>query len=123
MRERCCKPTHPSYASYGGRGITVCARWDESENFLADMGPRPTPQHSLERLDNNKGYSPDNCVWADKKQQRRNQRTRTVTSEQVEQIRALRSRGLEYAEIGERVGLNKATVGYIVRGEHWSTRA
>ena len=65
MKERCLKPSHKSYARYGGRGITICERWLNSfGNFYADMGPKPTPQYSLERKDNNKNYEPDNCMWA-----------------------------------------------------------
>lgn len=59
---------------WGGRGITVCQRWRTFENFVADMGPRPTPKHSLDRVDNSAGYEPSNCRWATSYEQRRNQR-------------------------------------------------
>lgn len=66
-------------ANYGGRGITVCERWREFENFLADLGPRTSARHSLERLDNLLGYQPGNVTWALHKQQMRNtRRTRPV---------------------------------------------
>lgn len=73
MRQRCNDPENTHYSSYGGRGITVCERWDDFANFLADMGRCP-PRHSIDRKDNDKGYSPDNCRWADKVTQARNKR-------------------------------------------------
>ena len=74
MRERCNNPNYPRYDNYGGRGIMVCPRWDSFDAFLADMGERPSKLHSIERVDNSKGYSPDNCVWATRHQQSRNTR-------------------------------------------------
>lgn len=77
MIARCTRTTHASYKNYGARGIAVCRRWRLSfANFLADMGPRPSRQHSLDRRNNDRGYSPKNCRWATKKEQRANQRRR-----------------------------------------------
>lgn len=73
MLQRCLNPKHKHYASYGGRGIRVCVRWFGFKNFLKDMGERP-PKTSLERKDNNQGYSPGNCKWATQKEQTRNTR-------------------------------------------------
>jgi hypothetical protein len=73
IKARCYKPSHNSYPNYGAKGITVCERWLNSfENFLADMGRRPSLSHSIERKDNSLGYSKENCIWADKKAQARN---------------------------------------------------
>ncbi len=75
MRRRCRNPNDPAYHSYGGRGILVCDRWQNFEHFLADMGRRPSKRHSIERVDNDKGYFPGNVVWATVEQQCNNRRT------------------------------------------------
>lgn len=75
MKQRCDNPNHRAFHNYGGRGIRVCVRWRNSfACFLADMGPRPSPKHQLERGRNSGDYTPKNCVWATIAQQTRNTR-------------------------------------------------
>lgn len=76
---RCFRENSPDYHRYGGRGITMCVRWRESfEAFLSDMGQKPTPDHSLDRKDNNDDYRPGNCRWATRKEQQNNLRTSVI---------------------------------------------
>jgi hypothetical protein len=79
MRMR-CRSTRERFAAWNGRGITVCARWADFTVFLADMGPKPSPQHSLDRIDNDGNYEPDNCRWATALEQRHNQRRSLVVA-------------------------------------------
>ena len=102
MKYRCLNLNATAYPDYGGRGITVCERWMSYENFIADMGRKPSPDHQLDRIDNDGPYSPDNCRWATRDQQQRNTRTsRTIR---------FRKQTKHLNEWAEQYGLEPATL-------------
>lgn len=111
MLDRCLNPKHGSYKDYGGRGITVCDRWLDVKNFIADMGERP-PGLSLERLDGNRGYSKENCIWADRKTQARNKRSNRLLT--------FNGKTATLAEHCEDAGLKYDTVSRRLNGLGWS---
>lgn len=96
MRARCSNPNARAYEQYGGRGITVCSRWQIFENFYADMGERPDGM-TLDRVDVNGNYEPGNCRWATSKEQARNRRNNRKFN------------GKTAAEIAEKAGANYVT--------------
>lgn len=94
IKQRCYNKKNKDFVRYGERGITVCDRWLEPKgqgfiNFYSDMGKHPSLSHSVERIDNNKGYSPDNCKWATHKEQQRNTRTCKLTEANIKEIKYL----------------------------------
>ncbi len=78
MIRRCEKVCDPAYYKYGGRGITVCKRWHDLKCFAEDMGPKPSSQHTLDRIDNDGNYEPSNCQWSDGITQSNNKRNNLI---------------------------------------------
>lgn len=117
IRQRCFDPTCGAFEAYGGRGITMCDRWAESvDAFVADMGPRPAGL-SIDRIDVNGHYEPNNCRWATREQQARNKRTTRLTDADVEEIvEAMRS-GVPASHITLCYPLTASYARLLARGE------
>lgn len=108
MNQRCRNPSATSYPNYGGRGITVCDRWANSfAAFLEDMGFRPTPRHTIERIDNANGYGPGNCRWATYTEQGRNRRNNRILR--------LGDRSMSVPAWAEETGIPPATISARIR--------
>jgi hypothetical protein len=109
---RCTNPNNSRYARYGGRGIVVCERWAaDFVNFLADMGRRPSPAHSIDRIDNDCGYGPDNCRWATRKEQCRNRSSSRFLE--------FRGEAKTSAEWAEDLGIGQSTLHFRLK-QGWS---
>lgn len=107
MRQRCRNPNTFRYEDYGGRGISVCKRWNKFVNFYADMGPRPSPEYSLDRINNDGPYKKSNCRWATRQTQSRNGRG-------CHKI-MYRGKNLTIQEWSERYGINRNTLDHRVK--------
>lgn len=92
MIRRCTNPKNRRYEDYGGRGIEVCDRWRSFDSFIEDMGMRPSPRFTLERLNNNAGYNPQNCCWAPRSHQAKNKRRYRVKTNSVCGVNPVRGR-------------------------------
>lgn len=106
MMQRCSHPNASSYERYGARGIRVCRRWHKFSVFFADMGERPSPDHSIERDENEAGYGPDNCRWATRKEQARNRRSTHLVDfrgRQMSLMEATELAGLPYHAVKKRI--------------------
>lgn len=105
MKARCLNPRFPAFAKYGGRGITIDPRWHDFDCFLADMGPRPSVEHSIDRYPNGNGnYEPGNVRWATRSEQCRNRKSSRAV---------VRSDGLRFnsmVEAAEQTGGNRRCI-------------
>lgn len=118
---RCYNTNDNAYSNYGGRGIRVCKRWKASFGaFLEDMGARPSSSHSIDRIDNSRGYSPDNCRWTDRKSQNRNARSNVLTPELAAEVRDIKEQGGNVAAWARIHGIKKNTAHRAAAGETWT---
>lgn len=114
MRARCQDPDNPAYHRYGGRGITVCERWERFDLFLSDMGDKPAPGLTIDRMDNDGPYSPDNCRWATRTEQARNRRS-TVLVE-------FDGQSLTLSEWSKQLGIDRALLHARIHQLGWPIR-
>jgi len=122
MKQRCYNVKNPNYVYYGERGIVVCIRWlDSFENFLLDMGEKPSEAYSLDRIDNNGNYTMENCRWSTSKIQMNNTRGKgKLTFELADTIRAEYKLGdTTLTKLAIKYGVGKSTIGYVVSNSIW----
>lgn len=120
MKQRCFNPRSKDFACYGGRGIGVCRRWLSFDNFIADMGERPSPQHTIERRRRNGNYSKRNCYWATRVEQGRN----TVRVQlSMEKARSIRTQyacgGVTYESLAEANCVSLTSIARVINHKTW----
>lgn len=127
MKQRCMNANATFYKRYGGAGVIVCERWLRFDGFLADMGPAPSANHSLDRWPNKAGdYTPGNVRWATRMEQAHNKRPYVGNKLRIETVRAIRSavnnKGETRRSVAKRFGVTYATITDIVLARTWKGR-
>lgn len=112
MRKRCLNPNDKNYVRYGGRGITVCSAWTtDFPMFFRDMGPRPTTDHTLDRIDVNGNYEPSNCRWATQGEQQNNRRNNVMIEafgRRMTRAEWAKETGIDYGVIRHRIATGQS---------------
>lgn len=119
MKKRCFNSSSCDYYLYGARGITVCDRWLDYDNFLSDVGRKPAPNYQLDRIDNLGNYEPGNCRWVTPSENLQNSRLAKLTVDEVELIRCLHTYGYSYAQLSRLFNLHDSTIHNAVNGVTW----
>jgi hypothetical protein len=125
MIQRCTNPNDAAYARYGGRGITVCERWKGKNGFIhfyADVCPRPNKNLSLDRIDNEKGYSPENCRWATREQQQKNRRNIKLTYEDEADIVYFYRVGAKMKDLAKAYSVVVPTISRVIKKQNKITK-
>ena len=136
MWRRCNDPKHRDYPNYGAKGIEVCARWAMGQryaqgfwNYLEDLGDKPGPGYTVDRIDGSKGYTPENCRWADQATQNANRKIMKgeahykarLTADDVREIRILLRQGKSLSEVGRLYGVKNYVIYNISSGRAWKS--
>ena len=118
MVRRCHSKSHHAFKDYGARGITVCDKWRKFEGFFEDMGYQPS-ELTIERINNDLGYSKENCKWATVTEQARNRRATKLDESKVVQIKILIENGVSQNAIANQFSVSRSNIGHIAQGNIW----
>lgn len=120
MRQRCRNPKNRGYQYYGGRGINVCKKWENSFiAFYQDMGNPPSFKHQIDRIDNDGNYEPSNCRWVLHIENNRNRRNVKLNIEKAQEIRILKNQGMAAKKIAQHLNINLSNIYNVLGGKIW----
>jgi len=123
MMARCHNPNSSRYSGWGARGIVVCDRWHNYENFRHDMGVKPSVKHQIDRMDNDGDYTPENCRWVTAAENIRNRPSNKVNMDKAREIRLLKKEGMKTIDIANKFGIGRENTRKIIINERWREMA